>query len=268
MTPVAIRHDGLIKYRSSPMRIYAQAHAKDLRTVKLQGEKIASAWHEQRGLSVNVKAIKRIGFVRKDVQWGFVVLESLFSSYLCHYRFDGSRLEVTGEASLSGINRDYLQCPGKLLALAPSENDQWRDLNRTYLAATKELTKERLAGNVQVFIKRAYETREYGEPFFVLQKRDGQWFGIDCYDEERPLTIGNSDVHDHCPVLIDKQTLRKLDASSLASDCVNAGGVIYKQCGDHATVLGRAMSSAEIADERLSHVIQPVLALEGNFAWS
>lgn len=250
------------------MRIYAQAEAKALRTVKLQGEWISRAWQEQRGLAVTVKGIKRTGNIRKDLQWGFVVLESIFNTYLCHYRFDGSRIEVTEEASLSAFHRDYLQCPESLLALAPSDNDHWRDLNRTYLAATKELTKDRLAGNVQVFLKRAYETREYGEPFFVLQKRDGQWYGIDCYGQERPLSIGIADVHDHCPVLIDKQALKRMEAESLASDCINTSGIIYKQRGDYATLLGRAMSGAEIADARLSDAIYPVLSLDGNFAWS
>lgn len=251
------------------MRIYSAAQSSDLRSVKRQGQKVAEVWQEQRGLShVTVKAIKRVGGFGKDVQWGFVVLESIFDSYLCHYRFDRARLEITEESTLSAVCREYLQCPERLLALVESSNSRWRDLNRTYLKALDLMKTNRFSGDAKVFIKKPYETRQYSEPFFVLIKCSGQWFGIDCYDEKRPLNIGVTDVIDHCPVLVEEGALKPMPVDALAPDCVNVAGLIYKQDGEHATLLGRPEKPSDVATERLSHFMQPVMSLEPQFAWS
>ncbi|KQW19696.1 MULTISPECIES: hypothetical protein [Pseudomonas] len=251
------------------MRIYSTAQASDLLTVKRQGQKVAEAWMEQRGLShVTVRAIKRVDGFGKHVQWGFVVLESIFDSYLCHYRFDRARLEITGEVTLSAVCREYLQCPDRLLALVESRNSRWRDLNRTYLEAVRLFKANVFAGDVKVFIKKPYENRQYSEPFFVLTKCSGQWFGIDCYDEKRPLNIGTKDVIDHCPILVDEGSLKPMAVHGLAPDCVNVAGVIYKQDGLHSTLLGRPEKPFDVVTERLSHFMQPVMSLEPEFAWS
>ncbi|PWC98762.1 hypothetical protein [Pseudomonas amygdali] len=54
------------------MRIYSTAQASDLLTVKRQGQKVAEAWQEQRGLShVTVRAIKRVdGFGKNRAACG------------------------------------------------------------------------------------------------------------------------------------------------------------------------------------------------------
>ncbi len=250
------------------MRIYTSAQLHDLKTVKAQGLRIAQAWRDQCGQEVEVKAIKRTDAFAQDRQGGFVVLESLFSTYLCHYEFEGLRLVITPEQQLSADHRCYLKCPARLLSLAAPTNSFWRECVRAYSSATKELTQDRLTGNVTLFLKRCYETREYGEPFFILQKKDGQWFGIDCYGERKAVHLGISDIHDHCPVLIDHASLRPMETNDLACDCVNTGELIYKESNGRAVLLGRPMTRAEIVRDRMSFVVPVKFDLHGGVAWA
>lgn len=250
------------------MRIFASAQPSDLKTIKAQGKRIAEAWQQDRGLRVEVKAIKRTEAIAADRQRGFIVLESLFNTYLCHYEFDGGRLVVTPEQQLSTANRTYLKCPASLILQSEPANPFWRDCVAKYAAATKELTRERLAGNVTLFLAIKYETREYGEPFFILQKDEGQWFGIDCYGERKPLSVGLDVVHEHCPSLIDTHSLKPMDTSELAPDCIVAGGVIYKECGDRAIVLGRPKTRAETIADSFTFLLPPTFDLHGDGIWT
>ena len=233
------------------MRIYATAKDKDHKTVKAQGERIATVWLEKRGTHVEVKAIKRTGNPLKQKQWGFVVLESIFGTYLCHYLIWRNELTVTHESLLNSDTPEYLGCPEKLLGMAKPENNLWRDCVRTYQAAIQNLNAGQLFGNVTLFLKKCFETRQYGEPFFVIQRHEGDWFGIDCYGERKFLSLSLTDIHAHCPVLVNVQAQRPMSVGGLASDCVNAGILIYKQTGNHAVLLGRPKTRAEIVDEQL-----------------
>jgi hypothetical protein len=250
------------------MRIYATAHEKDLKTVKSQGERIAAAWYEKRGTHVEVKAIKRTGNPLKHKQWGFVVLESIFGTYLCHYVFWRNDLTVTHESILNSDLPEYLECPEKILAMAEPENILWRDCVRTYQAAMKVLTPDRLAGNVTLFLKKCFETRQYGEPFFVVQRKDGDWFGIDCYGMAKYLSLNMADLYAHCPVLVDVQAQRPMSDSGLASDCVNTGILIYKQTGNHGVLLGRPKTRAEIVNENLALIRPTRFSLHGDCFWA
>lgn len=255
------------------MRIYATAAATVLKTVKQQGAAIATAWQEQNGICVDVLAIKRIGNDSLERQWGFVVLESLFSTYLCHYAFEGYsergvRLHVSPEQKLNADNRQYLECPEKLLGMATVENAHWRECVRTYAAAVKEMTAESITDQDTVFLLKGYSERQYSEPFHVLQRTGNQWYGIDCYAMKRPVSIGLSDLHSHCPRLIDVQAQRPMEPFHLASDCVNTGVLIYKDCGDRATLLGRPMKNEEIVNDRLSRVPRFQFELHGDCPWA
>lgn len=255
------------------MRIYATAAATDLKTVKQQGAAIATAWQDQNGLRVDVRAIKRLGNDSPERQWGFVVLESLFSTYLCHYAFEGYselgvRLHITPEQKLNTDNRQYLECPVKLLGLAEVENSHWRECVRTYAAAVREMTAESLVDQATVFILKGYSERQYSEPFHVLQLTGKQWYGIDCYAMKRPLSLGLSDIHAHCPRLIDVKAQRPMETALLASDCVDTGVLIYKEFGDRATLLGRPMTNEEITQDRLSRVPRAKFELHGDCPWA
>lgn len=249
------------------MRIYASANRHHVKTVKAQGQRVVDAWKEARALSVEVKAIKRIGNIAPDNQWGFVVLESLFSTYLCHYSYEGTRLTVTPELLLDASHRNYLQCPGSLLAQAETENSRWRDCARTYMAAVKELTADRLAGNVTLFLKKRYETRQYGEPFYVLQKNEGEWFGINCYGERKYLRLSLSDIHDHCPALINVESLKAIDTNALSPECVNTGVLVYRESGDSASILGRPMTRPDIVYASMGFMAPPKFELHGDCIW-
>lgn len=255
------------------MRIYTTAAATCLKTVKQQGAAIASAWQDQYGIRVDVRAIKRIGNDSSERQWGFVVLESLFSTTVCHYGFEGSnergvRLIITPERQMTAGNRQYLHCPEKLLALTEVENTHWRECVRTYAAAVKGITADTVGDEATVFLLKSYSERHYAEPFFVLQKSGSQWYGIDCYGIKRPVGIGLGDVHDHCPSLIDVEAQRPMEAANLAPDCVNTGVLIYKENGDKATLLGRPMTKAEIVQDRLSKVPRFKFEMHGECPWA
>lgn len=250
------------------MRIFTSAQPSDLKTVKAQGKRIAEAWQQDRGLNVEVKAIKRTEAIAVDRQRGFVVLESLFSSYLCHYEFDGDRLVVTPEQQLNTASRSYLKCPASLLLQSESANPFWRECVAIYATATKELTRERLAGSVTLFLAIKYETREYGEPFFILQNDEGQWFGIDCYGDRKPLSLGLDVIHEHCPSLIDIRSLKPMDTSELAPDCIVAGGLIYKERGDRAIVLGRPKTRAETIADSFTFMLPSTFDLHGDGIWA
>lgn len=250
------------------MRIYTTVLLQEIRTVKAQGLRIAQAWLDQYGQEVAVKAIKRTQLLSTDQQRGFVVLESLFSTYLCHYELDGVRLTVTPEKLLNADHRSYLKCPVNLLAQAEPTNSYWRDCVQAYCAATKELTKDRLAGNVTLFLKKCFDTRQYSEPFFILQKTDGQWFGVDCYGDRKPLSIGIDDIHDHCPLLVDDASLRPMESCDLADDCVIAAGLIYKVSNSRGVLLGRCMTRAEIVRDRIRFVMPVKFDLHEGIAWA
>nr|CEK42371.1 hypothetical protein PQBR57_0418 [Pseudomonas fluorescens SBW25] len=255
------------------MRIYATAATSDLKTVKKQGIAIATAWQEQNGLRVDVGAIKRLGNDCPERQWGFVVLESLFSTYLCHYAFEGFsergvRLHVTPEQKLNTDNRQYLECPEKLLGLAEVENSHWRECVRTYSEAIRGMTPKSIGDQATVFILKGYSERQYSEPFHVLQLTGKQWFGIDCYAMKRPLSLSLIDIHAHCPQLIDVKALRPMESALLASDCVDTGLLIYKKFGDRATLLGRPMTNEEITQDRLSRVPRVKFELHGDCPWA
>jgi len=255
------------------MRIHTSVALTDLRTVKRQGAYIAEAWRRQTGIDVNVVAIKRIGNITPQSQWGFVVLESLFSTYLCHYAYEsgghsGVRLVVTPERLMSLEYPNYLECPVKFLSIANVENSYWRDCVRTYAAGVKDLTTESIGNQATVFLLKAYSQRDYSEPFHVLQKDGSQWFGLDCYGRKRPVNIGLGVIHEHCPRLIEVTTQRPYDAKGLASDCVNSGVLIYKQQGDRVTLLGRPMTNLEIANDRLSQVPRYKFELHGDCPWA
>ncbi|HEJ4407734.1 TPA: hypothetical protein SL557_000011 [Pseudomonas aeruginosa] len=250
------------------MRIFTTAQPFDLKTVKAQGKRIAEAWRQDRGLNVEVKAIKRTEAIAADHQRGFVVLESLFSTYLCHYEFDGARLVVTPEQQLSAVSRSYLKCPASLISQSEPVNPFWRECVAIYAAATKELTKERLVGNVTLFLAIKYETREYGEPFFILQKDEGQWFGIDCYGARKPLSLGLDDIHEHCPRLVELRALKPMDTSELARDCIVAGGLIYKQSGERAIILGRPKTRAETIADSFTFMLPAAFDLHGDALWA
>ncbi|WP_162962036.1 hypothetical protein [Pseudomonas aeruginosa] len=250
------------------MRIFTTAQPSDVKTVKAQGRRIAEAWYQSRGLTVEVKAIKRTESIGTDRQCGFIVLESLFNTYLCHYQFEADRLEVTPEQQLSAVHRRYLKCPEALLSQSAPENPFWRLCVAKYAAATKELTREQLTGNAVLFLTIRYETREYGEPFYILQKDENQWFGIDCYGERKPLSLGLDDIHDHCPSLIDVDSLKPMDTSELSPDCVVAGGLIYKEVGESAIVLGRPKTRAEIIADSFAFMLAPTFELHGESIWA
>jgi hypothetical protein len=230
------------------MRINADANRKDLKTVKAQGQRVARAWREQTGIQVDVKAIKRTHGT-SDSAFGFVVLESYTRTYLCHYDFEADRLSVRNEYSLKTLLPKYLGCPENLLAMAEPENNYWRQCTRAYMAFD-ESSPDRFAGNVTLFLLNRVERRDYSEPFHVLQKREGEWFGIDCYGEAKYLQISISDIREHCPVFIDMSALKPYDQTGLAYDCVNTGQVIYKVDGEQATLLGRTMTRLEQIEDR------------------
>ncbi|HDS1721600.1 hypothetical protein NPS53_08820 [Pseudomonas putida] len=255
------------------MRIHTTASVTDLKTVKRQGAYIAEAWQRLNGVSVDVRAIKRIGKLDAENQWGFVVLESLFSTYLCHYSYEGGplsgvRLVVTPERQMSLDNPNYLLCPAKLLAMAEVENSRWRESVRTYAAAVAEVTEESVGSQATLFLMKAYSQREYGEPFYVLQKDGSQWFGIDCYGRKRTVNLNLGIIHEHCPRMIDVNSQRPYDPGTLASDCVNTGVLIYKEQGNHVTLLGRPMTNLEVANDRLSKVPRFKFELHGDCPWA
>lgn len=250
------------------MRIYTSALPADLRTVKAQGQRIAKAWNTERGIQVDLKAIKRTRTLNAECQSGFVVLESIFDTYLCHYKFNAGTLLITEESALTVDIVERLECPASLLAQATPLNAYWRECVQAYASACKQLTADRLAGNVTLFLLRAYETRQYSEPFFVVQKHDGEWFGIDCYGEKKYLGVSNSDLLEHCPKLIDLESQRPMDTSGLASDCVNTGVLIYKQDGSRAHLLGRPKTRAEVLAEQYIVLPLPRFDLHGEFAWA
>lgn len=255
------------------MRIHTTAVLADLKTVKQQGACIAQAWQQQNGIRVDVRAIKRVGNLSAENQWGFVVLESLFSTYLCHYTFEGSsysgiRLIVTPERRLSMDYPSYLACPPKFLAMAEVENGYWRECVRTYREAVKQLTQESIGSSATVFLMKGYSQREYGEPFHVLQKDGAQWFGIDCYGEKRPVNLSLGVILEHCPRLIDVSAEKPMDPTILAPDCVDTGVLIYKEHDNRATLLGRPMTKLEIANDRLSKVPRRKFELHGECRWA
>lgn len=250
------------------MRIYAAAEENDLKTVKAQGERIASAWREKRGTFVQVKAIKRTGNPLKHRQWGFIVLESMFDTSVYHYQFSRGDLTVTHESLLNTDFPEYLECPERFLSMAPCQNSLWRESVRTYQSAIRELTPERVTGDVTLFLKKSYETRQYGEPFFVIQRQGADWFGIDCYSERKFLSLSWADIHAHCPVLIDIPSQRAMDIDNLAPDCVNTGLLIYKQTGDHAVLLGRPKTRAELVREAVAWMNPISFSLHGDCVWS
>lgn len=249
------------------MRIYAKAQTNKLRTVKSQGEYVAEVWGNQRGFHrPTVKAIKRVGHA-DNLHWGFLVLETYCNSYLCHYLFNHDRLEVTEEISLSADHRDYLQCPESLLAMTEVQNSRWRDLNRTYLKAAKALTGELKNKDVRLFLKKGYSTREYSEPFFVVAKESGYWYGYDCYNEKKYLRVDNGEILDHCPVVFDEAGLKAIETDGLADDCVVAGGLVYKQDRDYACLLGRKQTTDERVTSALQIALVPVRCLEPALPW-
>lgn len=249
------------------MRIYAKAQTNKLRTVKSQGEHVAEAWGSQRGFHrPTVKAIKRVGHA-DNLQWGFIVLETYCNSYLCHYLFNHDRLEVTEEISLSADHRDYLQCPESLLAMTEIQNSRWRDLNRTYLKAAKDFTGPLIDKDIRLFLKKGYSTREYSEPFFVVAKESGYWYGFDCYGDKKHLRVTKGDILDHCPVVFDEAQLRPMEAEGLANDCIVSGGLVYKQDGDYAILLGRKQTTTEMVTSALQRALIPVRCLEPSLPW-
>lgn len=250
------------------MRFYASSTPKDLKTVTAQGERIVSLFEQERGLSVQVKAIKRTGNPSKDHQWGFVVLESLFDTYLCHYNFRFDILSVTSESQLTSESKEYLECPESLLRMVEPSNNTWRDCVRTYRAAIKNLTADRLAQNVTLFLKKSYSTSQYSEPFFVLQRSDGDWFGIDCYGDRKFLSLGIDEIHAHCPMLVDVDALKPMDTSNLCSDCVNIGLLIYKENGSNAVLLGRPKTRLETMVDEFSSVPKFKFDLHGECFWA
>ncbi|MFL1449278.1 hypothetical protein ACI77O_12855 [Pseudomonas tritici] len=249
------------------MRFYTTATATDLKTVKAQGQCIAGAWYSERGLPVEVKAIKRVQKTTDQIQWGFVVLESIFDTYLCYYKFESGALSVRHESVLNADKPEYLACPASLLKCAAPVNSFWRECSQTYTSASRLLTPDRLAGNITVFLLKPFEVRHYSEPFFVVQKSEGEWFGIDCYGDRKLLTLTHSDLIDHCPRLVDTESLRPMDSSALASDCVNTGVLIYKQDGDRAHLLGRSKTKAEIIGEQVITTPLPPFSLHGDYCF-
>ena len=250
------------------MRFYTTAESNDCKTVKAQGLRVALAWKEQTGIQVQVKSIKRIGNTAPHLQWGFIVLESIFGADLCFYKFDGATLSVRDESSLVIDEPQHLQCPEPMLAKAETANGFWRECVRTYTTATRHLSSDRLAQNATLFLMKPYAVHQYSEPFFVLQKQAGEWFGIDCYGERKYLTPSICEIHEHCPVLIDLPTLRPMDVSGLASDCVNTGLVIYKEDGNRAHLLGRPKTRLEKLAECRSVMPRVRFDLHGEVSWA
>ncbi|MCF5371912.1 hypothetical protein [Pseudomonas syringae] len=250
------------------MSLYVSFVAHDIKTVKAQGARVASAWAEGQGIDVSVKAIKRTCDIKGGKQSGFVVLESLFETYLCFYSFRNDILNVTHERFLSPSLVEYLECPLRFFSLARSENALWRECVGIYAAALKDLPADRLAGNVTLFLKLQYEVRQYGEPFFVLQRQDGDWFGIDCYGERKILALAISDIYAHCPTLIDVTSQRAVDTSNLAADCVNTGVLIFKQTRNHAVLLGRPKTRAEIVKDQFFVMPSNPFDLYGDCMWA
>jgi len=255
------------------MRIYLTATITDLKTVKKQGAFIAEAWQRQNRVQVDVRAIKRIGNVTPEIQWGFIVLESMFGTYLCHYEYggnvhDGIRLVVTPESLMSLDSPAYLACPERFLSMTEVENAYWRECVRCYSAAVKEVTSETVGDSATVFLLKGYSQREYGEPFHVLQKDGSQWFGIDCYRTKRPVNLCLGVIQEHCPSLINVQLQKPFESANLADDCVDTGVLIYKEHCNRVTLLGRPMTNHEIAQARLSMVPRVTFELHGECPWA
>ncbi len=226
------------------MRTYASYEATDIRTVKAQGSAVVRTLRDQRGLHLDIIAIKRTS---EPGTWqrGFVVLQGYADAFLCYYSFDNGSLRIISEESMDGSEAAQLGCPPKLLDLAEPANRAWRECVALYQQAKRELTSDKIVDGLCLFLKRPYSDRQLPEPISVLKRKANNWVGVDCYGEERYVQLYLDTVLAHCPIVLNGAELKAMDPDLLCSDASSTGEYIYKIQGDYAELLGRPMTPME-----------------------
>ena len=91
---------------------------------------------------------------------------------------------------------------------------------------------------------------------------------LSIYEFKSDRLLGLDVIHEHCPSIIDTDSLKPMDTSELAPDCIVAGGVIYKESGDRAIVLGRPKTRAETIADSFPYMLPPTFDLHGDSIWT
>lgn len=249
------------------MRIYATCTSSHLKTVKAQGERIRAVWQEQRGIEVQVKRITRSSGHTKHTQHGFVVLESIFEAFLCHYAFKRDTLIITHERMIEADQECYLNCPANLLAMTEPSNPYWRARVSTYKSSVKSLTREALEGGTVIALKHPLDGLQYCEEFVALEHDGGDWFGIEQDGKRSFLSIDLGTIHVHGGKIVDVPSLRSIDTASLEGGFVDNGTIIYRVRDGEAEVIGRPLTQAERSERAMVGIVPFGIVYEDRPFW-
>lgn len=236
------------------MRFYGSYTSQDLKTVRAQGLRIAKLWSEQRTSEVWIKRIVRSATSSKTSPSGFVILESIFEQYLCHYTFSsGSEtLIVSSESSLNANQEGHLECPAYLLQATPVVNSRWRGSVDAFRGSVGSITREIVHGDETIFLRHPLSGREYVHDFVVLKVKDGDWYGVDEDGTMRYLAIDLSTVHQHGGRIVDPHQLPAIPEGQIEAGSVLDGQFIYRLGHGVAHLLGRTQTRGERTQSALS----------------
>ena len=236
------------------MRFYGSYTSQDLKTVRAQGLRIAKLWSEQRTSEVWVKRIVRSATSSKTSPSGFVLLESIFDQYLCHYTFSyGSEtLIVSSESSLDPSQEGHLECPAYLLKATPVVNSGWRGSVEAYKASLATITREIVQGDETIVLRHPLSGRQYAHDFVLLKMKDGDWYGVDEDGSLKYLSIDLSTIHQHGGRIIDLDQLSAIPDAEIDAASVMDGHFIYRLDQGVTHLLGRTQTRGERTQSALS----------------
>lgn len=236
------------------MRFYGSYTSHDLKTVRAQGLRIAKLWSEQRTSEVWVKRIVRSVASSKTSPSGFVILESIFEQYLCHYTFSsGSEtLIVSSESSLNASQEGHLECPEYLLKATPVVNSGWRGSVEAYEGSVGTITRDIVQSDATIFLRHPLSGRQYAHEFVLLKVKDGDWYGVDEDGSLRYLSIDLSTIHQHGGRIIDPDQLSAIPNAQIVAGSVMDGQFIYRLDQGVTHLLGRTQTRGERTQSALS----------------
>lgn len=236
------------------MRFYGSYTSQDLKTVRAQGLRIAKVWSEQRTSEVWVKRIVRSATSSKTSPSGFVILESIFEQYLCHYIFSsGSEtLIVSSESSLDPNQEGHLECPAYLLQATPVVNNGWRGSAEAYKGSVGTITRDIVQGDETIFLRHPLSGRQYAHDFVFLKVKGGDWYGVDEDGTLRYLSIDLTTVHQHGGRIIDPDQLVAIPDAQIEIGAVMDGQFIYRLDHGVTHLLGRTQTRGERTQSALS----------------
>lgn len=239
------------------MPIYSTYLRNDLKTLKAQGQRICEAWKERLVLDVTVKFIRRLrGGTDYQSQEGFVVVASIFDTYLCHYVFHNGRLTITPESEINPTDSSTMDCQRNMLQAVPSTNALWRERVALFKTSQATLFRAPTLNPMLIALKFPIPSPQFDTPLKVLSYQGSvdDWFAVDASGRLTPISIARCTVYAHGGHEVDVASLPGVDPAELDGEVESIAGIFIKVVNGRTQVLGRSLTPGERTQRSMAEI--------------